>query len=230
MAQVVARIEPVLKAAGFGKRAHTFNWTVEPGAVQVVALRMGRPLPPRTVELPGLRESLHGLFAIELGVFIEEAWRLEDVRFGPDGPPTVKSWINDHDCQLRRSVDNPAGQSTHLLWPLRNPDVGAAVVDVLHTDALPWLDRFSSRTAILAALEGAPVDSFGISGEGPDRLLATRMRLGAGDRERAQEHLRAWLHHCSQQAAADPSLSHHLAYLVEFVDRVGLDADWVRQA
>lgn len=229
MAQVVARIQPVLKAAGFNKRAHTFNRVVEPGVVQVVALLMGRPLPPGTAELPGLRENLHGLFAVELGVFIEEAWRLEE-RFGPEGRPAAKSWVNDYDCQLRRSVANPDGESTHLLWPLEAPDVAAAVLDALHADALPWLDNFSSRTAILAALEGAPVDSYDIAGESPDRLLATRMRLAAGDRERAQEHLDAWLDHCSQQAAADPRMKHHLAYLAEFADRVGLNADRGRQA
>lgn len=222
MEEVVAHVQPVLRAAGFRKRRRTFNRTVEPGLVHVVTYRMGPYDPPGLVELPGLRESLYGLFSVHLGVFVEEAWRLDVGRFGPDGPPAAKEWVNDHDCQLRRPVDDPAGGSIGLMWPLDDPGAGPAMVEVLHGDAFRWFDRFDSRASILAALEDAPTGSHEVTGEGPDRLLATRMRLGAGDRRRAQQLFDDWVAHCRARVHSEPHLQGHLDHLAEYAGRVGL--------
>lgn len=222
MEAVVAQVRPVLKAADFRKRAHTFNRTLEPGMVQVVTFQMGRYGPPGVVQVPGLRESLYGLFSVHLGVFIEEAWRLDVGRFGAGGPPGDKHWVNDYDCQLRRTVDNPAGQSMHHLWPLEAPDVGPTVVGLLASDALPWFSGFGSRQAVLARLESSPIGSHELTGEGPDRLVAALMRMGAGDRRRAQEHFDEWVTFCRQEAIAEPHLRGHLEYLAGFAARVGL--------
>lgn len=222
MARVVAHVQPVLRAAGFRQRRHTFNRTVEPGLVQVIAYQMGPYPPPGLVEVPGLREDLYGLLSVQLGVFVEEAWRLDLGRFGPDGPPAVKAWINDHDCQLRRLVHDLAGESRNLMWSLDDPGAGPAMVEVLHGDAVPWFDRFDSRTSILAALEHAPIDSNEVTGAGPDRLLATRMRLGAGDRQRAQQLFDDWIGHCRARVHSEPHLRGHLTYLADFAGRLGL--------
>jgi hypothetical protein len=222
MKEVVAHVQPVLKAAGFRKRTHTFNRTVEPGLVQVIKYQMGPYDPPGLVEIPGLRENLYGLFSVHLGVFVEEAWRLDVGRFGPDGPPAVKDWVNDYDCQLRRLIDNLAGESLNFMWPLDDPSVGPAMVEVLHGDAFLWFDRFGSRASILAALESAPTESYEVTGEGPDRLLATRMRLGAGDRPRAQQLFDDWVAHCRARVPSERHLRGHLDYLADFAGRVGL--------
>jgi hypothetical protein len=223
MREVVAQVQPVLKEAGFRKRTHTFNRTVEPGLLQVVKYQMGPYDPPGLVEIPGLRENLYGLFSVHLGIFIEEVWRLDVGRFGPDGPPAVKDWVNDYDCQLRRLIDNLSGESMNYMWPLDDPSVGPAMVDLLHSDAFVWFDRFGSHAAILAELEGAPTESYEVSGEGPDRLLATRMRLGAGDRQRAQEHFDDWVANCRGRVASERHLRGHLEYLADFASRVGLE-------
>lgn len=222
MREMVATVQPVLKAAGFRKRRHTFNRTVEPGLVQVVTYQMGPYDPPGLVEIPGLRENLYGLFSVHLGVFIEEAWRLDVGRFGSDGPPAAKDWVNDSDCQLRRLVDNLAGEFINFMWPLDDPSVGPAMVELLHSDVFVWLDRFGSRAAILAALESAPIESYEVTGEGPDRLLAMRMQLGAGDRERAQQLFDDWVNYCLARVASDPHVRGHLDYLTDFANRVGL--------
>lgn len=229
MRDVVARVRPVLEEAGFRKRRHTFNRTVEPGLVQTITYRMGPYDPPGLVEIPGLRENLYGLFSVHLGIFIEEAWRLDLGRFGPDGPPVVKDWVNDHDCQLRRLVDNPAGEAINHMWPLDDPGVGPAMVDLLVGDVLAWFDRFGSRTAILAELEAAPTSSYEISGEGPDRLLATRMLLGPGEQQRAQELFDDWVADCLTRLASEPHLSGHLDYLTTFAAHVGLRMHPVEQ-
>ena len=222
MEHVVAQVQPALRAAGFRKRRHTFNRTVEPGLVQVIAYQMGPKAPPGLVELPRLREDLHGLFSVHLGVFVEEAWRLDLGRFGPDGPPAVKDWVNDHDCQLRRLVHDPAGESRSLMWPLDDPGAGPAMVEVLHGDAFPWFDRFGSRASILAALEDAPTDSHEVTGAGPDRLLATWMRLGGGDMRGAQQLFDEWVGHCRARVHAEPHLRGHLTHLADFASHVGL--------
>jgi hypothetical protein len=222
MKAVVAQVQPVLKAVGFRKRAHTFNRTVEPGLVQVVTYQMGPYDPPGLVEIPGMRENLYGLFSVHLGVFIDEAWRLDVGRFGPEGPPAVKDWVNDYDCQLRRLIDNPAGESMNHMWPLDDPSVGPAMVELLQSNAFVWFDRFGSRAAILAALEEAPTDSYEVTGEGPDRLLATRMRLGAGDRQLAQQLFDDWVTDCQARVASEGHVRGHLEYLADFASRVGL--------
>ena len=222
MKAVVAQVQPVLKSAGFRKRLHTFNRTVEPGFVQVVKFQMGPFDPPGLIEIPGVRENLYGLFSVHLGVFIEEAWRLPIGGFGPEGPPAVKDWVNDYDCQLRRLIDNLAGESMNFMWPLDDPSVGPAMVELLEIDAFVWLDRFGSRPAILSALESAPTRSYEVSGEGPDRLLAVRMRLGAGDRRRAQEQFDDWVLNCQARVASEPHLRGHLEKLDDFAAQVGL--------
>jgi hypothetical protein len=225
MRKVVDHVRPVLKERGFRKRAHTFNRTVEPGLIQVVKYQMGAYDPPGLVEIPGVRENLYGLFSVHLGIFIEEAWRLGVGSFGPDGPPGVKDWANDYDCQMRRLISNLAGESMNYMWPLDDPGVGPAMVELLHSDAFVWFDGFGSRAAILAELESAPIESYEVSGEtggGPDRLLATRMRLGAGDRQRAQQHFDDWVAYCLSRVESEPHLRGHLEYLADFASRVGL--------
>jgi hypothetical protein len=222
MKAVVEHVRPVLKAAGFRKRSHTFNRTVEPGLVHVVTFQMGPFGPPGLVEVPGVRENLYGLFSVHLGVFIEEAWRLDVGGCPPAAPAAVKTWVNDYDCQLRRLIDNPAGESMHYTWPLDDPSVGHAMTELLDLDAFAWFERFDSRAAIVAALEGAPTESYEISGQGPDRLLAVKMRLGAGDRTRAQEHFDDWVTNCQGRLGAEPHTRGHLEFLAEFADRVGL--------
>ncbi len=222
MKEVVAQVQPMLKAAGFRKRTHTFNRTVEPGLVQVIKYQMGPYDPPGLVEIPGLRENLYGLFSVHLGVFVEEAWRLDVGRFGPEGPPAVKDWVNDYDCQLRRLIENLAGESINHMWRLDDQSVGPAMVDLLHSDAFVWFDRFGSRTAILAELESAPTESYEVSREGPDRLLATRIRLGAGDQQRAQQLFDDWVSHCLARMAPEQHVRGHLEYLADFASQVGL--------
>ncbi len=223
MKQVVAHVQPVLKAAGFRKRKHTFNRTVEPGLVHVVAYRMVPYDPPGLVEIPGLRESLYGHFTVHLGVFVEEAWRLDDVRFGPRGAPAGKDWVDDADCQLRGLIEDPAGSSRHGTWPLDDPSgVGSVMVELLHSEAFGWLDRLGSRAAILSVLESAPIASREVSGVEPDRLLAARMRLGAGDRHRAQQLFNDWVGDCLTRVDSEPHVRRHLEYLADFAGRVGL--------
>ena len=59
---------PVLKTRGFKVRGRAFNRVTEDELTQVVSIQMGASDPPGTTYFPGLRESLHGLFTVNLGV------------------------------------------------------------------------------------------------------------------------------------------------------------------
>lgn len=223
MNAVVAALQPVLKGVGFRKRSHTFNRTAEDGLVQVINFQMGPFDPPGTVEIPGLRPNLYGQFAVNLGVFVEDAWRLELGRFGPTGPPAVKSWVNEYECQLRRRLDNLDDAARTDRWrPVDEPAVAAVVRGRLFDDGLVWLERFGSRARILAAVESGPPDDRSVTGVGPPRLLATRMRLGAGEQQRAQELFGEWVRYCQDRASSEPRLRGHLDYLTKFAAEVGL--------
>ena len=130
MAAFVRTIHPDLKRAGFRKRRHTFNRSVEDGVVQVVNFQMGPKLPPGTEPIPRLRPDLHGLFTVNLGVAVHEAWQLERQRlegWGPDdsllppqAPGSFPAFLNDYDCQIRVRL----GELTHerdTWWSLDEP-------------------------------------------------------------------------------------------------------------
>lgn len=65
-------LRPVLKVHGFKAHGRTFNRLTEDGLTQVVSIQMGASDPPGTTYFPGLRENLHGLFTINLGVYVPE--------------------------------------------------------------------------------------------------------------------------------------------------------------
>jgi hypothetical protein len=224
MKGVVAQLQPLLRQHSFRKRGHSFNRGTEPGLVQVLNFQMGPFEPPGTVAIPGLRENLYGLFTVNLGVFVEEAWRLEDIRFGPEGAPTAKSFINEYDCQLRRRLPNLHAARPNEWWSLADVDVASTqVAQSFSAVGLSWLEDFSTRDAILTALESASPNSRAIADVGgPDRLLATRMRLGAGDLEGAQRNLTDWVQVCRSEVATKPHTAGHLEYLAEFAARNGL--------
>ncbi|MBC3761829.1 DUF4304 domain-containing protein [Quadrisphaera oryzae] len=230
MREVVAHVHPVLTAAGFRKRRHTFNRTVERGLVHVIKYQLGPADPPGVEEVPGVHMNLRGLFDVSLGVYIAESWQLQHGRRSDHDPTAVtgqavKEWVNDYDCDIREGLvsDDPA---LNWMFPLHDPQSMAELqVQLLHSDALPWLQRFSTRQSILEQLEAAPVDSRDICGDagaGPDRLLAVRMHLGAGNRQSAQQHFEAWVAHCRAELAPGAEDDGHLEFLAEFADSTGL--------
>ena len=106
MAAVVKAIHPRLKEARFRKRRHTFNRIAEAGVVQVVGFQMGQKLAPGARPIPPLRPNLHGLFTVNFGVAIEEAWLLRDR--GQTGQ--FPGFLNDYDCEVRERLGQLLGE------------------------------------------------------------------------------------------------------------------------
>jgi hypothetical protein len=220
----VVHVQPVLKTSGYRKRGNAFNRSTEPGVVHVIHFQMGAFDPPGTIEIPGLRPNLYGLFIVNLGVFVEDAWRLEKIRFTSDGPPSAKAFINEYDCQIRHRLADDDGSSPPAWWQLSDPTAGSRLADRLETEVLPWFDGLSSKATILEALESAPPDSRAVSGVGgPDRLLATRMRLGLGDKVVAQRDFTDWVRVCRAEAVHEPHVRGHLEFLLGFAQEHSLD-------
>jgi hypothetical protein len=138
MKQIAAAAAPMLKAAGFRKRRHTFNRSVADGLVHVVNFQMGSYDPSgRPDVLAGIQLNFHGLFTINLGVFVPDMDRMSSPR---------SSWINDPDCQLRMRIGELMPEPTDVWWPLDAEASQSSAIDALRDLGLTWLDRSPAGT------------------------------------------------------------------------------------
>jgi hypothetical protein len=141
-------LRPSLKEHRFLVRGRTFNRATPDGLTQVINLQMGPSDPPGTTYIPGLRENLHGLFTINLGIYIPEVAELH-------GGGPAKSWVQDYNCAVRNRLGPVSGFKQDIWWHARNDtEVVADVQSKLLSYGLMFLDRFDSRDKILAELDG----------------------------------------------------------------------------
>ena len=137
-----------LKEHGFKARGRTFNRETSDGLTQVINLQMGSFDPPGTTYIPGLREDLHGLFTVNLGVYIPEVAALH-------GGGPAKGWIQAYNCAIRSRLGSASGRTQDLWWHVRNDaHVIADVQSLLMAYGLLFLDRFESRDKVLSDLAG----------------------------------------------------------------------------
>jgi hypothetical protein len=78
--EIQSGLDKLLKPLGFKKGGRSFNRSFEPGVVQVVWLWMA-PSPigdrgPMSPEFTAALESHYGNFTVEIGIFVEEVYRL----------------------------------------------------------------------------------------------------------------------------------------------------------
>jgi hypothetical protein len=160
MARIVAMLAPLLKAAGFLKRRHSFNRTTADGLVHVVALWMAPREPPAWTEVPGLRERVFGSFRLDLGVRVPEMTRTGT---------TPTTWVDGHQCQLRR-----AGE-----WcDLRDERAEEAARTSLLEQAFPWLDRFGTKHAVIESFERYGAAGIGMAPAGDLDIAQLQQALG----------------------------------------------------
>ena len=181
MKAIVAANAAALKEAGFRKRRHCFNRPTADGLVHVVFFWQAPKEPPAWTEVPGLRERLYGSYRIDIGVWAPEMTRM--------GTPR-SSWINDYDCQLRMApyemlTGDDAGD---LWWPLNEPDAATKAGDYLREHALPWLDRFTDKPALLDRFETEGLRSLGMNDSGALEIAELYQTTGhPGDARRILE-------------------------------------------
>lgn len=146
--EIQRSFRPYLSDNGFRVRGRTFNRNTEDGLTQVINVMMGPSDPPGTTYVPGLKMNYHGLFTVNLGVYVPEVARIQC------GSET-RSWVQDSRCCIRLDLLEASGVTTGSWWRAEYDD--AIVDDVttcLHQYGLPFLDRFSSRDKILREWDG----------------------------------------------------------------------------
>lgn len=198
-------LRPFLKDRGFRVRGRTFNRATEDGLTQVVGIQMGASNPPGASYIPGFRENLHGLFTVNLGVYVPEVARHY-------GGGEAKSWVQEHECCVRARLGGASGEERDIWWPARSDD--AVISDVqrrLELDGLPFLDRFSTRDKILAEWHDR---SGNMDASSPPRIVMAIIEAERGQRGRARELL-------AQQMLETRNPGHH-NYVRKLAERLAL--------
>src|SRR5262245_59917125 len=137
---------------------------------------MGPSDPPGTPPFPG-RENLHGLFTINLGVYVPEVARHVRIE--------AKTWIQEYNCCVQaRLGETPEGQN-EIWWHARADE--AIVVDIranLETSGFHFFNRFESRDRILAEWKSRS-ETMGASH--PPRIVMAIILAERGERKQARD-------------------------------------------
>lgn len=207
--QVISALEPGLKHLGFRKRRHTFNRTVEPGFVQVISFQMGQyPIGDGYV-VPGVRENLYGMFTVNLGVFVEEAYVALHRSPSPD-------WAQEQDCEFRVRLGELLDKPGDHWWSLTEATepVANEIAALITARALPWFQIHGCRAKILALATSEPLP--------PGWPLRAPLVLGViltngGGRGTAKKLFQSYLAACRRPGTA--------LFVREVARQLGLDLD-----
>lgn len=178
MDAIQASLHPLFTARGFRRHGRTYNRPTEAGVVQVVNFQMGSSDPPGTTYILGLRENLHGLFTLNLGIFVAEV-----AEHHAGGAP--RSYAHDYNCCLRARLGELSGSDRDIWWKVSpQPAVISEVQRLLEAFGFPFLDRFGSRDRILQELESNCGERL-FSASSPSRIVAAVILALRGDQARA---------------------------------------------
>jgi hypothetical protein len=225
MKAVVTFVAPLMKEHGFRKRRHCFNRRMDDGIVHVLDFQMGpyEPIPPNLSEADKDkyvefrtrifgRFSLYGLFTINLGVHIPE---LEDALFR--GNPPSSSFIPEYRCHVRTRLGQ-LSEGNDAWWGLDLPvaELGLLMTELIKAHAIPFLDLFPTRDALVAQTETEPAS---VPWQGPPRLQLAIIAAHLGDERRARSLLQA---HYDETILHPRNLAHH-KYVEQVAERLGYE-------
>ena len=203
---IQATIRPWLIERGFRVRGRAFNRVTDDGLTDVLSIQMGAFDPPGTVPIPGLRENLHGLFTVNLGVYIPEV----ALHHGGGGP---KLWVHEYHCAIRARLGELCSDGHDVWWRAEaSSEVIDAVRESLRVAGLPWLGRFASRSQILNELRDPSAQRWG----GPPRIVRAIILAARGEAVEARSLLGA---QASDRTIVNPQ---HTSYVRELALRLGL--------
>jgi Domain of unknown function (DUF4304) len=162
MGAAVGAVAPLLRERGFKKPRHVFNSEPATGLTQVLTFQMGAHQPPGTTEAPGLRENLYGRFTINLGLHFAEVEeiprrspavafaRKHDLPVPPPRPPP--KFLNESHCHLTKRLGQLIdGRDTWWSLAVAEPELQLHVPRLVSEYALPFFDRFNTRSAVIDA-------------------------------------------------------------------------------
>jgi len=195
-----------LKAAGFKVRGRTFNRATSDGLTQVISLQMGASDPPGTIYIPGLRENLHGMFTVNLGVHIPEVAQVQDC--------APKAWVQEYHCSIRTRLGQASG-GQDIWWHASDPPRAVADIQpLLMSYGLIFLERFATRDHVLAELAAARDN---LEYCAVPRIVSAVILRERGSTEMARQLLSAQAAECTRNPG-------HPAYVRELALRLGLGA------
>jgi hypothetical protein len=202
--QIQLQLSPFLNGRGFRRRGRTFNAATTDELTWVVGLQMGASDPPGTTYIRGLRENLHGLFTINLGIYIPEVARHH-------GGGEAKSWVQDYHCCIRARLGELSGEKSGLWWPATSlPSVTSDVLDRLERFGIPFLERFSTRERILTEFAGETENRF----LAVPRIVSAILLVARGEKDAARTLMAA-----QSLETHNPG---HPAYVRDLARRLGL--------
>jgi hypothetical protein len=210
MQAVVRDIHPKLKAAGFRKERHTFKREPEPGLIHVVNFQMGPYEPGSNYEFPPYKVNVYGYFTVNLGVFLSEV-RAQTM---PGAPPRFPK---EYQCEIRARLGELMPEGEGGWWTLKAETglLASAIWEAIEEYGLPFLDRYPSRSAILAEWyrDGASaLDRW----EARGGLMAALIHAHRGEKALAEETLSAYYQ------AALVEHPRHASFVREVAERAGL--------
>jgi hypothetical protein len=175
-----------LKAAGFRKRANSFNRSAQDGLVHHVSIQLGAYDPSGIHAVPGLIPDLYGRFRVNLGVYVPAMNRMGSPR---------SNWINDYNCTLRWGLGDLMPGGFDQWWDLRDRLALEEVTEVLVERALPHLDGFRDSESVLAAYAAEGARAFGPIASVAVALDVADLLLSRGEREEAETLLKTYVSH-----------------------------------
>jgi hypothetical protein len=203
--QLQALLDPMLRQFGFRKHGRIYNRSTADGLTHVIGFQMGRSDPPGTIYIPGLRENLYGLFAVNLGVYVPEVAR-------DHGGREAKSVVHEYNCCIRTRLKRKANKD--LWWTISDGGpLVAEISELIQAEALPLFQRFENRDQILDEFQAAP-DSTELMAV--PRIVCAIILLHRGQREEARRLLAA-------QARDHTRNPGHRAYVTELAHRLGIE-------
>ncbi len=202
--EIQAELEPFFKRNGFRRHGRTFNATTPDDLTWVANIQMGPSDPPGTTYSPGLRENRHGLFTVNLGVYVPEVARHH-------GGTEVKLWAQPQHCSIRARLGALSMTDGDLWWPATlTASMTQDVLRRLVQFGMPFLERFSTRQRILDEFAGVSENRY----LAVPRIVSAILLTGRGDAEEARRLL--------SDQSRETSNRGHAAYVRELARRLGL--------
>ncbi len=133
-----------MKSTGFRKRGRSFNRIVYDNIVHVLNFQAGQyPIGDNYV-IPGLRESMYGNFAVNLGVYVPAVAALEQIAPAP-------AFFQDYDCHIRERLGTLITEGNDIWWSATDSiqDTADRFPSLFDRYAIPFFSRFLTRDCIL---------------------------------------------------------------------------------
>jgi hypothetical protein len=141
--EIQSIVASYLKTLRFRKAGRTFNRESD-DIVHVVNFQMGA-YPIGHYVVPGIRESLYGKFAVNLGVRVPCISAAE-------GAPKAKKIYQEYDCHFRTRLSLEEGGRQEQWWTTGGNcrHIGIQIAGLLEKIAIPFFEQFSSCRGIIA--------------------------------------------------------------------------------